>query len=280
MPPKHIVLPYGRGRRPRRQWEIDLRKLRGHNAGIRLRREKGTVVGKGEEGCGLGQEGRKGGERDIRGKQEKGIKAREQEKGTGKERPLPSGLWDRPVIHKGPTDIVDDVKLNSTPTFSVLGDSTPFKKALLEKRNKKEAVWRVSTVTGFTCVCTLQCHAHSLSLLSLSLRFPYLLLSTRAQHFHSDERATPSSSDVDRTFDGKDVQSKWLPYSTSFPIFPHRRRRLRNVSRDVKSRNGAISFDGPFRFQDFTQSSVAGVNGTDCRKRICRKITFTLPYTF
>ena len=81
--------------------------------------------------------GRKEGERDIRGKQEKGIKAREQEKGTGKERPLPSGLWDRPVIHKGLSDSVDDVKLDSTPTFSVLADSTPFKTALLDNRNKK-----------------------------------------------------------------------------------------------------------------------------------------------
>ena len=133
MPPKHLLfLPYGR---PRRQWEIDLRKLRGHNAGIRLRREKGTVVGLGEEGCGLGQEGRRAGYTRQTGKKDKSKRAREGDR--DRERPLPSGLRDRPVIHKGPTDTVDDVKLDNTQTFSVFAESTPFKTALLENRNKK-----------------------------------------------------------------------------------------------------------------------------------------------
>ena len=79
---------------------------------------------------------RKEGERDIRGKQEKKDKSERAREGD-RERPLPSGLRDRPVIHKGLSDSVDDVKLDSTPTFSVLADSTPFKTALLEKRNKK-----------------------------------------------------------------------------------------------------------------------------------------------
>ena len=140
--------------------------------------------------------------------------------------------------------------MDNPPTSAVvLADSTPFKKALLENCSKKVAVWRVSAMTGSACVCTLQCHSHSCSPLSLSLSLLVVEDAGSALSLARSDGGAPPSLLLSRSHIRGERCSERpaLPYSSSFPIVPHRRR-LTNVSREVKTRNGAIPFDGPFQF--------------------------------
>ena len=60
-------------------------------------------------------------------------------------------------------------------------------------------------MTGFACVCTLQCHSHSCSPLSLSLSLLVVEDAGSALSLGRTEGPLPPSSSLDHTFEGKDA---------------------------------------------------------------------------